>query len=199
MRWPGIPSTAYAVCGLPACRKAGCGGEARGAVGAVTDESARDFGGLLRQLRVEVRLTQEELAEAAGLSPRTVSDLERGVNRTAHKDTAGLLAEALGLTGPVRGVFVPAARGRVPVTEVLAARAESTGTLGSSSASVPVPRELPADVGATGGLGSAGGSAAVPARAGTARVRGPRRETCCPRGGAGSGWDAAGAGDGGTR
>ena len=34
------------------------------------------------------RLTQEELAEAAGLSPRSVSDLERGIDRTARKDTA---------------------------------------------------------------------------------------------------------------
>ena len=35
------------------------------------------FAGLLRQLRVEADLTQEELAEAASLSPRSVSDLER--------------------------------------------------------------------------------------------------------------------------
>ena len=37
------------------------------------------FAGLLRKLRTEARLTQEELAEAAGLSPRSVSDLERGI------------------------------------------------------------------------------------------------------------------------
>ena len=30
-------------------------------------------------------MTREELAEAAKLSPRSVSDLERGVNRTAGK------------------------------------------------------------------------------------------------------------------
>jgi len=42
------------------------------------------FAGLLRQLRTEARLTQEELAEAASLSPWSVSDLERGTNRTAH-------------------------------------------------------------------------------------------------------------------
>ena len=42
------------------------------------------FGGLLRQLRTRAGLTQEELAEAAGLSPRSVSDLERGVNRAAR-------------------------------------------------------------------------------------------------------------------
>ena len=40
------------------------------------------FAGLLRQLRAEARLTQEELAEAATVSPRSVSDLERGINRT---------------------------------------------------------------------------------------------------------------------
>jgi transcriptional regulator with XRE-family HTH domain len=80
------------------------------------------FGGLLRQLRAEARLTQEELAEAARLSPRSVSDLERGINRTAHKDTAELLAAALGLAGPARELFVATARGRGPAEAVLAAR-----------------------------------------------------------------------------
>jgi transcriptional regulator with XRE-family HTH domain len=80
-----------------------------------------NFGGLLRQLRTQARLTQEELAQTAGLSPRAVSDLERGISRTARKDTAALLAEALSLTGPVCEVFVAAARGRVPAAEVLAA------------------------------------------------------------------------------
>jgi transcriptional regulator with XRE-family HTH domain len=79
------------------------------------------FAGLLRQLRAEASLTQEELAEAAGLSPRSVSDLERGVNRTARKDTAVLLADALGLDDPVRPLFVAAARGHAQPAEVLAA------------------------------------------------------------------------------
>ena len=79
------------------------------------------FAGLLRQLRIEARLTQEELAGAAGLSPRSVSDLERGINRTARKDTALLLAGALNLTGEVRELFVAAARGRTQAAEVLAA------------------------------------------------------------------------------
>ena len=48
-------------------------------------EPGFSFAGLLRQLRTEAKLTQEELAEAAGLSPRSVSDLERGISRTAHK------------------------------------------------------------------------------------------------------------------
>jgi transcriptional regulator with XRE-family HTH domain len=83
----------------------------------VAEQPALSFAGLLRQLRGEARLTQEELAEAAGLSPRSISDLERGVNLTAHKDTAVLLAGALGLADPVRAVFVAAARGRAPASE----------------------------------------------------------------------------------
>src|SRR5580692_9162947 len=70
------------------------------------------FADLLRQLRTEARLTQEELAETAGLSPRSVSDLERGINRTARKETAQLLADALGLAGATRALFVVLARGR---------------------------------------------------------------------------------------
>jgi hypothetical protein len=39
------------------------------------------------------------LDDAAGLSPRSISDLERGINRTARTQTALLLAGALGLDG----------------------------------------------------------------------------------------------------
>ena len=87
----------------------------------MAEQLALGFGGLLRQLRAEAGLTQEELAEAAGLSPRSVSDLERGINRTARKDTAELLAGALGMTEPTRTLFVAAARGRAPAEDVLAA------------------------------------------------------------------------------
>ena len=80
----------------------------------MAEQAAPGFGGLLRQLRANARLTQEELAEAASLSPRSVSDLERGINLTARKDTARLLADALGLTGPQRTLFEAAARGRAP-------------------------------------------------------------------------------------
>ena len=85
-------------------------------------QTALSFAGLLRQLRFEAKLTQEELAEAASVSSRSVSDLERGISRTARKDTAWLLAEALGLAGTVADLFVAAARGRVPARDVLAAR-----------------------------------------------------------------------------
>src|SRR5215469_12788857 len=102
------------------------------------------FAGLLRQLRTGARLTQEELAEAAGVSPRSVSDLERGINRTARKDSALLLADALSLTGQVRVLFVAAARGRAPVSEVLAAR---RGPAQDEPPTAAAARTLPRDIG----------------------------------------------------
>jgi predicted ATPase/DNA-binding XRE family transcriptional regulator len=88
----------------------------------MADNAAPGFGGLLRRLRDEAGFTQEELAEAAGLSPRSISDLERGVNLTARKDTARLLADALGLSGPQRALFAAAARGRTAAAIALAAQ-----------------------------------------------------------------------------
>jgi predicted ATPase/DNA-binding CsgD family transcriptional regulator/DNA-binding XRE family transcriptional regulator len=87
----------------------------------VAELAGLGFAGLLRQLRDEAGLTQEELADAARVSQRAVSDLERGVNRTARKDTAVLLAGALRLDGPARELFVAAARGHTPAAGVLAA------------------------------------------------------------------------------
>jgi transcriptional regulator with XRE-family HTH domain len=96
----------------------------------MAEQLALGFGDLIRQLRAEAGLTQEELAEAAGLSPRSVSDLERGIHRTARKDTAELLAGALGLAEPARPLFVAAARGRAPAEEVLAALREAAAPEG---------------------------------------------------------------------
>src|SRR5215470_19835354 len=107
-------------------------------------EPLLSFAGLLRQFRTRARLTQEELAEAAGLSPRSISDLERGVNRTARKDSALLLADALGLTGQVRVLFVAAARGRAPAAEVLAAGDGATVPGAPHAAAM---RTLPRDIG----------------------------------------------------
>jgi transcriptional regulator with XRE-family HTH domain len=84
------------------------------------EQGSLSFAGLLRRLRGEAKLTQEELAEAAGLSLRAVSDLERGVHRTARKDTALLLAGALGMTESGAVLFVAAARGRTPAADSLA-------------------------------------------------------------------------------
>ena len=105
----------------------------------MAEQPALGFAGLLRQLRAEARMTQEELAEAARLSPRSISDLERGINRTARKDTAVLLAGALRLVEPVHDVFVAAARGRAPAAEVLAAmRGEADPGEGSAPGGDPL-------------------------------------------------------------
>jgi tetratricopeptide (TPR) repeat protein/transcriptional regulator with XRE-family HTH domain len=110
----------------------------------VVAEPGLSFADLLRRLRSAARLTQEELAEAAGISPRSVSDLERGINRTARKDTAVLLADALDLTEQVRAAFVAAARGRAPAAEALAAR---DGTAVGNGPAAAATRTLPRDIG----------------------------------------------------
>ena len=61
----------------------------------VAEQPALSFAALLRQLRAEARLTQEELAEAASLSPRSASALEPRISRTAHTETPALLARPL--------------------------------------------------------------------------------------------------------
>ena len=109
--------------------------------GTAVVEPALTFAGLLRQLRAEARLTQEELAEAAGLSPRSVSDLERGINRTARKETAVLLAGALGLSGTVAELFVAAARGRGPAQDVVAARRGTSLGAFAAAATRGLPRD----------------------------------------------------------
>jgi tetratricopeptide (TPR) repeat protein/transcriptional regulator with XRE-family HTH domain len=108
----------------------------------VTEQAGVGFGGLLRQLRADAGLTQDELAQAARVSQRAVSDLERGINRTARKDTAVLLAGALGLDGRSRDLFVAAARGRGPAEDVLAA---GQGTAPGAFAAAAI-RALPRDI-----------------------------------------------------
>ena len=107
----------------------------------MSEQSGLSFAGLLRQLRAEAKLTQEELAQAAGLSPRSVSDLERGINRTAHKDTALMLADALSLAGPERDLFVAAARGKAPAADVLSVRQ----AVAPGAFAVAATRALPRD------------------------------------------------------
>jgi transcriptional regulator with XRE-family HTH domain len=48
------------------------------------------FGHVLRHFRVAAGLTQHLLAERAQMSVRGVSDLERGVRRTPHRETLTL-------------------------------------------------------------------------------------------------------------
>jgi transcriptional regulator with XRE-family HTH domain len=68
------------------------------------------FGPVLTRYRVASGLTQEELAERAGLSVRGISDLERGVNRSPRAHTVRQLADALQLSADDRASFERAAR-----------------------------------------------------------------------------------------
>jgi predicted ATPase/DNA-binding XRE family transcriptional regulator len=77
----------------------------------VRNESA-SFGELLRRLRVRAALSQEALAERAGLSARGISDLERSVRRAPHLHTVRLLAEALALGTDERDGLLTAARAK---------------------------------------------------------------------------------------
>ncbi len=68
------------------------------------------FGELLRQHRILAGLTQEALAERAGLSRRAISDLERGVNHTPQPGTLDLLVQALQLSAAEQAEFRAVAR-----------------------------------------------------------------------------------------
>ena len=75
---------------------------------------AVSFGEMLSQMRTKALLTYEDLAKAANVAARTISDLEQGVHLTPQTKTVLQLADALGLAGPARDEFVRAAHGRPP-------------------------------------------------------------------------------------
>jgi transcriptional regulator with XRE-family HTH domain len=76
------------------------------------------FATLLRRARRAAGLTQEALAERAGISVDAISALERGLTRAPQKDTLELLAEALQLEAAERAAWEQATRGlRLPSDE----------------------------------------------------------------------------------
>lgn len=66
------------------------------------------FGDVLRELRTARSLTQEELAERAGITVKGVSALERGERRRPYPHTVRSLADALGLEQTERERLVAA-------------------------------------------------------------------------------------------
>src|SRR2546421_10007084 len=68
------------------------------------------FGDLLRRYRLAAGLTQEELAGRAQISPRAISDLERGARNRPWRETIQLLASALKLDASERAQLEAAAR-----------------------------------------------------------------------------------------
>jgi predicted ATPase/transcriptional regulator with XRE-family HTH domain len=96
------------------------------------DDPAASFAALLRRHRIATGLSQEALAERAGLSARAISDLERGARRAPYRETVRLLADALDLmpadrmaleaaVDRGRGPLAGAATGRDPVAPMLPA------------------------------------------------------------------------------
>jgi tetratricopeptide (TPR) repeat protein/transcriptional regulator with XRE-family HTH domain len=118
------------------------------------DRTPSGLAALLRRLRTEAGLTQEQLAAAARVSTRSVSDLERGVNLTARRDTARLLAGALGLTGADRAAFEATATGRpAPASTAAGSTAAGSTAAGSTAAGstaagsvAAATRTLPRDI-----------------------------------------------------
>src|SRR5262245_20221161 len=68
------------------------------------------FSHLLCQFRIAAALSQEDLAERAGLSRRCVSDLERGLSRAPRLETVRMLADALALGDEDRAALSSSAR-----------------------------------------------------------------------------------------
>ena len=71
----------------------------------MAEEHTPTFAELLRRSRRAAGLSQEDLAERAGLSARAISALERGVNRSPRRDTLDMLADALDLSFEERQVW----------------------------------------------------------------------------------------------
>ena len=77
---------------------------------AVEHATQPSFATLLKRYRGSRRLTQESLAEQAGLSREAISALERGERQYPRADTVDLLVRALGLTDVEHAELLKAAR-----------------------------------------------------------------------------------------
>lgn len=73
------------------------------------EHESLNFGALLKRLRVDAGLSQEQLAERARISVQAVGAYERGVRRAPHRDTLELLVAALGVNGSVYDALAAAA------------------------------------------------------------------------------------------
>src|SRR5579864_7022857 len=80
------------------------------AMTAPSPPTSYSFGALLKRHRGAAGLSQEELAERAGLGVRTISDLEREVARWPYPATVALLVGALALDAAARAGLEAVAR-----------------------------------------------------------------------------------------
>jgi predicted ATPase/DNA-binding XRE family transcriptional regulator len=75
----------------------------------MTTTTSSTFKSLLRHHRLAAGLTQEALAERAGVSARGIQQLERGDRTAPRAETVRLLADALGLDAQERAALIAAA------------------------------------------------------------------------------------------
>ncbi|MEJ3745313.1 helix-turn-helix domain-containing protein [Actinomycetes bacterium KLBMP 9797] len=108
----------------------------------IVQQMPENFAAELRRLRSSRRLTQQELADAAGLSVRSIREMEQGRVATPQPRSAAALAEALKLDDRERRRFLSAARvARIPRP---APPSDGAGAVGPPA--FVVPRQLPADL-----------------------------------------------------
>ncbi|MDG4825046.1 tetratricopeptide repeat protein [Asanoa sp. WMMD1127] len=103
------------------------------------------FAVLLRRHRLDRQLTQEQLAERAGISGRSVGDMERGPARSPRPRTVERLAAALDLTGEAREEFTAAAHQLFWANRPGQSHPSGDVPHAASSAGIR-PRHLPADL-----------------------------------------------------
>jgi predicted ATPase/transcriptional regulator with XRE-family HTH domain len=97
------------------------------------------FGDVLRQMRTAASLSQEELAERARVSPRGISDLERGARRTPHLTTVRMLADALELNPADRQTLLAAARPALLAGDVAAPLQPGSDSVPGTGAAIAEP------------------------------------------------------------
>ena len=66
-------------------------------------------GAILRNHRIQRRLTQHELAKMSSISVRAIRDIELGRSQQPRRQTIRLIADGLGLSGRDRASFEEAA------------------------------------------------------------------------------------------
>ncbi len=80
--------------------------DAQTLVGSTEVASGKELAVALKLLRASSGLSQRALAKRAGLHPRTISDLERGLRLTMRPSTATQIADAVALAGDEREHFI---------------------------------------------------------------------------------------------
>jgi tetratricopeptide (TPR) repeat protein/transcriptional regulator with XRE-family HTH domain len=109
-------------------------------------DDSTGFGAVLRARRLSARLSQQELAEASGMSVRAISDLERGRARRPYPDSLYRLADGLRLRDRERAEFIAAAGRRLVSGAAATVNAAPGDWPAQAGGGRVVPRQLPGPV-----------------------------------------------------